>query len=176
MPVVADMACDNATMSTTVQYLERYMGEPKSNDAFNLELVELWPKTDGPQIPDHLPAEVQRAFGQAERSFKIVGMEEPSAAMFGRALEVALKLFDPDTKGMLAARIKALVAKEKLAPQLGEWADEIRLLRNEALHDIPQVERKDLVALRDITGMVLRYLFTLPGTVAALRASEKSTK
>jgi hypothetical protein len=86
-----------------------------------------------------------------------------------------LKKISPDASGTLAARIKKLAAEHKLTPAIAEWADHIRELGNESAHEDKPPSKEDLTALRSITDMVMRYLFTLPKMVE-LRKAETITE
>ena len=76
----------------------------------------------------------------------------------------------PSVTGLLKPRIAKLVQQNLLTPALGEWAEQIRLLGNEAAHEIDQPTREEVEALRNFSDLVLRYLFTLPAMVAARKA------
>lgn len=132
---------------------------------------KFWPAVPGPEIPELIPPEVARIYLQAERNFPIEGNEEAAGTMYRKALDVGLKLYDPNVGGLLKARIAELVKQNKLTPSLGEWADQIRLLGNDTAHDIDQPTREELTALRSFSDLVLRYLFTLPEMVKARKAA-----
>lgn len=124
----------------------------------------LWPDPPRPRLPDYLPDAVAKAFLSAERNFPQNGMEEASAGSYGRALDVATKLFAPEFAGLaLFARIKKLAETMRITPELAAWAHAIRFIRNDALHEIDSITRDELVAIRGFSEMVLTYLFTLPG-------------
>ena len=106
---------------------------------------------------------------QAEKNFPIAGSEEASAMMYRRSLELTLADLYPAQKGTLAKRIKDLVEKHTLPEAMGQWADEIRQLGNEAAHDPDDVDRPQLTMIRGFTDATLRYLYTLPAEVAARR-------
>jgi hypothetical protein len=89
--------------------------------------------------------------------------------MYRRALEMALSHKYPDLKGTLFERIRKLVSDGVLTKELGDWADSIRLIGNEAAH-ADEVTRDDLTMARAFTDAVLRYVFTLPTQVATRRA------
>jgi hypothetical protein len=98
------------------------------------------------------------------------GNEEAAGTMYRKALDVGLKLVAPTVTGTLKARIATLVQQHILTQALGEWAEQIRLLGNEAAHEIDQPTREEVKALRNFSDLVLRYLFTLPAMVATKRA------
>lgn len=135
-----------------------------------LVLVEIWPKVAVPQIPDHLPDSVRKAFMQAEANFTIEGHEEAAAMMYRRSLELALGAKYPDEKGSLKQTIDSLVAKHILTEDLGIWANDVRLLGNEAAHD-DGVSKDELAMMRGFADAVLRYTWTLPEQVKLRRAA-----
>ncbi|WP_164988159.1 DUF4145 domain-containing protein [Bradyrhizobium betae] len=134
------------------------------------EVITFWPEPPGPVIPENMPADVERIYLQAERNFPTDGNEEAAGTMYRKALDVGLKKIDPDTKGVLAARIKKLAAAGKLTADIAEWADHVRDLGNDAAHEEEPPTREELTDLRNITEMVMRYLFSLPALVQARRS------
>ena len=143
-------------------------------ERYQLRLVDFWPKPPSPNLPHALPPQVARAFMQAEDNFRRDGMEEVAAGAYGRALDVGTKLIAPDFKGMLYARIKHLADTGRITQDLADWAHEIRIVRNDALHEIDGIDRQELTAIRGLADMVLRYLFTLPEMVKARKAEAKA--
>ena len=134
-----------------------------------LKPAMVWPEVKGPSIPDNLPPDVERAFLQGERNLAQPGCEEAAAMMYRRSLEVGLKIAYPDMTGMLAVRIKKLVADHHLPAPIGDWLDQVKLIGNEGAHEIDGVVRDDLEAQRDFVDMALRYIFTMPAQIAARR-------
>lgn len=139
------------------------------------KLVQLWPPHAEPSIPAHVPAAIERAMLQAEKNFPVEGNEEAAAMMYRRALELTLGALHPGLKGTLAARIKKLVEQQILPQAVGDWADEIRELGNEAAHDPEEVSRDQLLMIRGFADATLRYLYTLPAEVAARRKLPDAT-
>jgi Domain of unknown function (DUF4145) len=89
--------------------------------------------------------------------------------MYRRSLELALKDKFPALSGTLAKRVKQLVADKTLPIPMGDWADEIRDLGNDAAHEPNQVDRDQLTMIRGFTDATLRYLYTLPAEIEARR-------
>jgi hypothetical protein len=148
----------------TINKWDGYDGDLLSHD---WEVKHFWPAVPGPLIPENLPSDVERIYLAAERNFPTPGNEEPAGAMYRKALDVGLKKIDPDTKGMLATRIKKLATAGKLTPDIAEWSGHIRVLGNEAAHDEDPPTREELTDLRNFAEMVMRYLFSLPSMVSA---------
>ena len=154
---------------TTNGLITKFLQHGNGPDVWNLSVVAVWPSPPKPTVPDHVPATVERAILQAERNYPTVGNEEASAMMYRRSLELALKDKFPDLSGTLAARIKRLVADKILPSTMGDWADEIRDLGNDAAHEQGEVDRDQLRMIRGFTDATLRYLYTLPAEIAARR-------
>lgn len=133
------------------------------------EFSDVWPTSPEPEIPAHVPPSVEKAMLQAERNFPIVGNEEAAALMYRRSLELALKDLHPKSEGTLAGRIRKLVSSGDLPKAMGDWANEIRELGNDAAHDATEVSRAELTTIRGFADATLRYLYSLPAEVAARR-------
>lgn len=131
--------------------------------------VETWPKLEMPSIPSHLPQPIRRALLQAEHNYPVEGNEEAAGLMYRRTLELALKEKFPALTGSLAKRISKLVSDTILPEAMGDWADEIRDLGNEAAHDSGEIDRNQLQMVRGFTDATLQYLYTLPAEVEARR-------
>lgn len=143
-------------------------GDPINN---GFRLLNFWPAPPKPVIPEHLPEPVTKSFKQAESNYAIAGNEEASAMMYRRAMEGALKSRFPDVTGMLDKRIKALVREHHLPPAMGDWANEIRQIGNDAAHEEDGVSRDELDAIRNFSDTLLRYVFTLPREIELRRAA-----
>jgi Domain of unknown function (DUF4145) len=159
-----------APKESNVLQPNQLQGQPGDLAQYRWQVASFWPVAPGPLIPEHLPHEVERVYLQAERNFPISGNEEAAGTMYRKALDVGLKNIAPSVNGTLKARIATLVQQNLLTPALGEWAEQIRLLGNEAAHEIDQPTRDEVEALRNFSDLVLRYLFTLPAMVTARKA------
>lgn len=147
---------------------------PYGLEQLGWHVVRIWPEVPGPDVPDFLPDQVARAFLSAERNFMQRDMEEAAAASYGRALDIGTKMFAPDLgASTLYNRIKRLAEQNRITADLAAWANSIRLIRNDALHEIDQIDRDQLVAIRGFTEMVLTYIFTLPGMLAERQRQTK---
>ncbi|MBX3519072.1 MAG: DUF4145 domain-containing protein [Xanthobacteraceae bacterium] len=145
-----------------------------SGDVTNMgfEVVSFWPDPPKPNVPELLPPDVARIYLQAERNFTIDGNEEASGTMYRKALDIGLKKIDGTLTGTLYARIKALAAAGKLTTDIAAWADIIRDDGNDAAHEEAPISRDDLAQLRNLSEMVLRYLFSLPNAVKKRRGEK----
>ncbi len=147
----------------------KLVSEKGSLHEFSFEVLELWPKPTAPRVPDHLPASVERAFLQGELTYAMAGCEDAAAMMYRSALEMALKELHPEAKGMLGKRIDAAVAKGHLPNAIGDWAHEVKIVGNDSAHELEGTTRSDLEEARGLVDAALRYLFSMPQTVAERR-------
>lgn len=158
-------SCGQIQSNTGGANFTNAVGSKDSLNSFGFTLVEIWPEPPKAQIPDHIPDNVGRSLAQAEANFQLDEHDEAAGVMYRKALDLGLKAIDPSLKGMLATRIEQLGKAGKLTDELVAWAKEIKNLGNDGAHEEEAIERKELEALRGLTDMVLRYLFTLPKIV-----------
>lgn len=169
-PIAAILTNVSATGHSSVnQSVTKFLSEPYGPDIPGLSVVNVWPEPPQPVVPMHVPASIERAMLQAERNFTVEGNEEASAMMYRRSLELALKDKFAELSGSLASRIKRLVSDRVLPASMGDWADEIRDLGNDAAHEPEQVDREQLRMIRGFADATLRYLYTLPAEIEARR-------
>jgi Domain of unknown function (DUF4145) len=136
------------------------------------EIEKFWPDPPRPEVPELLPPDVVRVYVQAERNFVIDGNEEAAGTMYRKALDIGLKKIDPNLSGMLGPRIQKLAKAGKLTADIAAWSDNVRDAGNEAAHGEMPITRDELIALRNFSEMVLRYLFSLPGAVKKRRGEK----
>lgn len=138
-------------------------------------IVKVWPEAPLPDIPGHLPESVQEMLTEAETAFSFENdLTRTSAMAFGKALELAIKQFPEATGHNLADKIRSLGASGRITPDLAEWVQTLRLVRNDAMHDAGPINRADLEQFRSAVQMILRYLFTLPGMLADIKSRRHS--
>lgn len=131
------------------------------------ELKAFFPEKASPQIPEYLPTIVEKAFVQGEKNLSMEGCEEAAATMFRRALDVAIKERFPDLKGDLYKKIDRLAETNVIPDSLAVWAHMVRVIGNDGAHDLDGCSREDALSARDFVDAVLRYIFSLPGLIAA---------
>ena len=107
-----------------------------------------------------IPPIVGRAYSNAVRSFD-VGLYEPCVIMSRKCIEAVCKELGA-TKGNLKQRLSALGDDGKIDQNLLAWADQLRLIGNDAAHDleivIEQIDARDAL---DFVEAILMYVFTL---------------
>lgn len=149
--------------------MQELLKEGPSVPAGHWAVAAFWPEPQPTRIPEHLPNVVARAFRQGETNLAVADHQEAAATMFRRALDTALKIRFPDLKGDLKKKIGSLAENHIIPTDLAAWADEVRGIGNDGAHDLEGCTQEDAEAARDFVDAVLRYLFSLPGMIAARR-------
>jgi hypothetical protein len=68
-----------------------------------------------------------------------------------------------ETKGRLVQRLRNLADKGVLLPTLADWSKEVRLLGNDAVHDLTtDVSKEDADQLVEFIRELAKYLYVLP--------------
>jgi len=134
-----------------------------------------WRPSKAPiDIPSNLPDDVEKSFSEG---CNVIGISSDSACgMFRKALDIATKDLSKDSDGTpwkLEKRIDKLSNDGKITKDIAEWAHQIRIDGNDALHE-NNASKEDAEALRDLTRYVLTYIYTLPEQVRV--AKEKSVR
>src|SRR5690606_25699971 len=100
---------------------------------------------------------------------------EAAGAMDRRALEIATKEMAPDHAALtLYKRIEKLAEIGKLTESLKDWAHDLRLVGNGAVHEIEGLEEAEAIQAHELTRFILIYLYTLPAQVAQARADREN--
>jgi hypothetical protein len=119
-----------------------------------------WP-VPGTILHDSVPVSVRSAFDEA---CKCLASDCPraGAAMARCALE-GIVVDQGETKGLLVARLKNLADRGKLLSTLADWSKEVRLIGNDAVHDLTaDVSMEDARQLVDFIRELTKYLYVLP--------------
>ena len=95
---------------------------------------------------------------------------DAAGSMFRSALEAGLREKFPDIEGTLNQRIERAADQGGLTPDLAEWAHQIRLSGNEAVHGGEQFSKEEAERLHAFTELVFLYLFKLPAMLEDARA------
>lgn len=122
---------------------------------------------------DQVPPVVGRAYEQAHRSF-ISGLYEPCSLMCRKTLEALAKHLGA-TGATLAARLTSLHTAGKIERRLLDWAHEVRLVGNDAAHDVDvEISKDDARDALDLTEAILIYLFALNERFDRFRARRRA--
>lgn len=143
-----------------------------------VDISDISPAPEKPNIPLFLPVNVEKAFIEGERS-KIAGNVCAAGMTYRRSLELATKEKArniPEASGVqLARRIKILEEHRLLTPDIRDWADHIRLLGNEAAHEEDEPTPQEITNLGNLTRMMLVYLYELPEQILRMKGNKKES-
>ncbi|WP_347311388.1 DUF4145 domain-containing protein [Defluviimonas sp. SAOS-178_SWC] len=131
--------------------------------AKRFSVTAIWPEPPKLSVVEHLDEEIRATYDEAEACYAD-GHSRAAAMAYRATIELALKNLNPEGKGMLAARIRAM--KGTLPDGLIDLLNHVKFLGNEAAHaGAPDID--DLKAGRDFTRLFLTYTFELPARVQA---------
>lgn len=133
-------------------------------------LIKVWPELEVLAAPANTPDKAARAFVEASHA-KRSKLWNAACSSYRRCMELALKQFAPDVEAWkLERRIDKLAAEHRITPAIQEWAHELRLDGNEALHGEEDATEDMAEQMHHLTHFLLTYLYTLPQQIAQLRA------
>ena len=141
------------------------------NNRSHVVVMTQIPGTPDHSAPEYTPEEVSRFYRQGAAS--LPHHPDAAGAMFRKSLEKALSHEFPNITGRLFDRIQEAVQQGALTLAMGQWAHQIRLDGNEAVHGDEPFSLDDARRLETFTDLVFRYLFTLPGMLKKARGTEK---
>jgi hypothetical protein len=134
-------------------------------------IAEFIPPQVEADAPDHTPPEISRALRQAKSAHRRRELDG-AAMLYRKTLELAVKKLDPDGKGMLDARIKALSKSDMIPQAVAEWAHEIKGVGNEAAHDAEEPSIEDVDASAEFVEAFLTYAFTMPTKISNRKSKD----
>lgn len=119
-----------------------------------------WP-VPGAILDDCVPATVRSAFDEASKCLASA-CPRAAAAMARCALE-GIVVDQGETKGTLAQRLNNLADKGVLLRTMAAWTKEVRLLGNDAVHDLTaEVSIADAAQLVEFIRELAKYIYVLP--------------
>lgn len=143
--------------------------QPMKNIASQkFRIISIHPKPAVTEIPAHLPERVAKTF---KEGCEIINQSPTGAcSLFRKALEIGLKDLSPEIEAWkLEKRIDKMAAEHLITPSIQEWAHQLRLDGNEALHESEDPTINDARQMENLTRFVLMYIYTLPGQIAEAR-------
>ena len=109
---------------------------------------------------DGIPESITRAYVAAARSYQ-VGLYEPCVIMCRKCIEALCHQLGA-TKGNLKSRLAGLQNNGQIDQKLMIWADELRLIGNDAAHDLDVlIEQIDAQDALEFVEAILMYAFSL---------------
>lgn len=165
-PVLVNYECAN----THKQLPENMTGD--LNDYWKyISIRNVWPKLEKKESPKHIPVNVERFLQQGFINFKAQHFDA-AGAMARKALEAALVAHSPNlADGSLYQRINKLKENGVLTESLADWAHNVRLLGNDAVHDLEPADPVDVNQALQLAEYLLIYLFTLPTEIKLAKES-----
>jgi hypothetical protein len=119
----------------------------------------LYPRPAEPLATD-VPPLVRRPHESAASCFATANYE-PCVIMCGKTLEAVCEVLG-ERKGNLQERLRRLRESGKIEAKLHDWADELRLVRNDAAHELSGAFSKDDARdCLEFVEAILLYVFTL---------------
>jgi Domain of unknown function (DUF4145) len=119
-----------------------------------------WP-VPGAILDDCVPATVCSAFDEASKCLAS-DCARAATAMARCALE-GIVIDQGEPKGQLVQRLKNLADRGLLLPTLAAWAKEVRLLGNDAVHDLTaDISIADARQLLEFIRELAKYIYVLP--------------
>lgn len=109
---------------------------------------------------DGMPENTARAYTAASRSYQ-AGLYEPCVIMCRKCIEALCQELGA-TKGNLKQRLEKLRSSGQIDKKLSSWADELRLIGNDAAHDLDIIiEQNDAQDALEFVEAILMYAFSL---------------
>lgn len=117
---------------------------------------------------EHLPPEVEQLYNEARNCISVNAYTATAMVCRKILMNVAVsKGAEPDQK--FGYYVRFLEEKNFIPPDGKEWVDHIREKGNEANHEIPSINKDEATELIDFVGMLLRFVYELPGRMAQRR-------
>ncbi len=149
---------------------EARYGVPGEFETVTDEAV-LYPVSAGPKV-EGLPDSVARSVAQAHRSYA-TSSYDACAVMCRRALEALCKTLSANGRD-LDRQLADLKANGHIDARLLDWAHGVRLVGNEAAHDVENaVTAEDARDILEFTEALLTYVFTLDAKFRSFEARRK---
>jgi HEPN domain-containing protein len=118
------------------------------------------------EVPNDVPEKIGNAYEEALDNLHR-GKYETSVLLCGKALDLSTKGMDAAWK--LDQRLKKLAADGKITAAMADWAQEIRVDRNAAIHEDEDFTQKDAEDIVTFTEAFLTYIYTLPALINSRR-------
>ena len=122
---------------------------------------------------DDLPTSISSSYLDAARSFQ-VGLYEPCVIMCRKCLEALCLERNGNLGRNLKQKLKLLFESGQIDQKLFEWADQLRLIGNDAAHDLDvRIEQDDAKDAFEFLEAILIYTFMLNRRFEDFKARRK---
>jgi hypothetical protein len=133
------------------------------------EINDMWPAPEPVKAPDSVPDQIARGYVEAAESRQRKAWNAACAG-YRRTMELALKAFAPDVEAWkLEKRIDKLAAEHRITLDMQDWAHELRLDGNEALHGTDDATEEIADQMHHLAHFLLVYLYQLPAQIEQAR-------
>ena len=145
---------------------------PGFNKDIELTARSILPSVNDDGAPAHTPADIASYYAQGVACLQVQSWDA-AGAMFRKAVERGLRERFESTKRGLYHLIEGARTLQQITPELADWAHQIRLDGNEAVHGHLFTET-EATRLGAFTKLLLQYIFYLPGELKAARAPKET--
>jgi len=160
--------------SSPFLYLKRWQEMPAEWSYETAEPEKLYPNSS--EIPlSSVPSSIKKAFEDAFQAHK-VGLYAPSVLMCRKTIE-AICFEKGITKGNLKQKILKLKEKGIIDSNIYKWADSLRLIGNDAAHELlPNISKDDSRDTINFTESVILTSFILSAKFEEFTERRKASK
>ena len=154
-------------------------GDPRD---FGFDMGEMYPKSQGAAVPEHVNEAVARDFAEAASNLS-GGRYTSAGMMFRKVLQRSTTALATDRASMkgkdLKQRVDMLADEGVITEAMREWATIIRFEGNSATHGEEEYGEEEFteesaVQLHRFTELFLTYAVTLPARVARYKTEDES--
>jgi hypothetical protein len=115
---------------------------------------------------EYLPPSIEELYNEARKCITVNAYT--SSVLSCRKLLMNVSVSKGAEAGKtFAFYVTFLEENHFIPPNSREWVDHIRKKGNEATHEIPSLTKDDAVELLEFTEMLLRFVYEMPGRMAA---------
>jgi len=133
------------------------------------KIIRAWPEPHQLVAPEFTPQAVAKRYIEGEDAFARSRWNS-AVAMYRSALDIATKGMEGVPAGKtFFKRLEWMFENNLITDNIREWADQVRVEGNDALHEPDEFDEQDAASLRYFTEMFLIYVFEMPGRVAEFR-------
>lgn len=118
---------------------------------------------------ENIPERIYKIYYQALKASQDGVLIDPACSTFRKTIEAILcdVIKEEETHNLKNAIEKAL-EQQLIAPQMKEWADEVRLAGNLAAHLKPdELTPEDVVDIKLFTELLIEYIYVIPARIKA---------
>lgn len=163
------------TFRTRARYMESILAGLKEETTLTggeslVEVTAAFPPQPEPDASPHWPPEIARQFKDAQNFIHDRVTPSIILGVCRTILDVVTRKLGADERASLKVRIDKLSEKGVITRPLAEWAHDLRLDGNSALHEASG-EEADAREYVEFLRMLLNMTFTLPARMAEKKSA-----